>query len=126
MFDIGFQELLLVGVVALLVMGPERLPGAIRTGSLWLARLRRSFQQIKTEIEREINADEFKRQLHNDAIMKSLEQTKSEIEADLKNTGAQLKPDIENLQYDISDITALIDKHNAEKTKVGDEPSSQS
>ena len=46
MFDIGFAELVLVGVVGLLVIGPERLPGTIRTASLWLNRFRRSFNDI--------------------------------------------------------------------------------
>ncbi|MFT5577635.1 MAG: sec-independent protein translocase protein TatB [Paraglaciecola psychrophila] len=73
MFDIGFQELLLIGIVSLLIMGPERLPGAIRKTSLWVAKLRASFRDIKADIEREIGADEIKQQLHNDAIMESLE-----------------------------------------------------
>ena len=64
MFDIGFTELLLVSIVGLLVLGPERLPGAIRTGSLWLGQLRRSFNNIRTEIEREINAEDIKREIH--------------------------------------------------------------
>ena len=63
MFDIGFSELLLVGLVALLVLGPERLPGAARTAGLWVGRIKRSFLSIKTEVEREIGADEIRRQL---------------------------------------------------------------
>ena len=55
MFDIGFLELVIIAIVGLLVMGPERLPGAIRTGGLWLARLKASFQNIKSDFEREIN-----------------------------------------------------------------------
>ncbi len=47
MFDIGFAELLIIGVVALLVIGPERLPEAVRTASAWINRLRRSFNEIK-------------------------------------------------------------------------------
>lgn len=47
MFDIGFTELLLVGLVALMVLGPERLPGAVRTTGLWVGRLKRSFSNIK-------------------------------------------------------------------------------
>ena len=54
MFDIGFTELLLVGLVALVVLGPERLPGAVRTASLWIGRIKRSFNSIKAEVEREI------------------------------------------------------------------------
>lgn len=69
MFDIGFSELLLVGLVALLVLGPERLPGAVRTASLWIGRLKRSFSAIKAEVEREIGADEIRRQLHNEQIL---------------------------------------------------------
>ena len=52
MFDIGFAELLIIGVVSLLVIGPERLPGAVRTVSLWLGRFKRSFNEIRQEIER--------------------------------------------------------------------------
>ncbi len=69
MFDIGFLEIVVVGIVALVVLGPEKLPGTIRTVSLWIGRLRRSFNSIKTEIEKEIGADEIRRQLRNeDAI----------------------------------------------------------
>ncbi|MGV6476157.1 Sec-independent protein translocase protein TatB [Azotobacter vinelandii] len=69
MFDIGFSELLLVGLVALLVLGPDRLPGAARTAGLWVGRLRRSFNTLKSEVEREIGADEIRRQLHNERIL---------------------------------------------------------
>lgn len=69
MFDIGFSELLLVALVALLVLGPERLPGAARTAGLWIGRIRRSFAAIRSEVEREIGADEIRRQLHNENIL---------------------------------------------------------
>ncbi|WP_017903200.1 Sec-independent protein translocase protein TatB [Pseudomonas asplenii] len=78
MFGISFSELLLVGLVALLVLGPERLPGAARTAGLWVGRLKRSFNAIKQEVEREIGADEIRRQLHNEHIM-SLEQEARKI-----------------------------------------------
>ncbi|MFJ4372803.1 Sec-independent protein translocase protein TatB [Pseudomonas japonica] len=73
MFGISFSELLLVGLVALVVLGPERLPGAARTAGLWVGRLKRSFNAIKQEVEREIGADEIRRQLHNEHIL-SMEQ----------------------------------------------------
>ena len=69
MFDIGFTELLLVGIVALVVLGPDRLPGAVRTAGLWIGRIKRSFSAIKAEVEREIGADEIRRQLHNENIL---------------------------------------------------------
>jgi sec-independent protein translocase protein TatB len=86
MFDIGFAEMLVVGVVGLLVLGPERLPTAIRTASLWLGRLRRSFNSIKSEISRELNAEELKRDLHNDAVMESLKNAEQDLRATINDT----------------------------------------
>ena len=77
--NISSIELLLILVVALLVIGPERLPAAIRTASLWLGRFRRSFYKVKAEIEREINADEVRRQLHNESVLADIRDTKSEV-----------------------------------------------
>jgi sec-independent protein translocase protein TatB len=79
MFDIGFSELLLVGLVALIVFGPERLPGAARTAGLWIGRLKRSFGAIKAEVEREIGADEIRRQLHNEQILQMERELKQSI-----------------------------------------------
>ena len=79
MFDIGFTELILVSVIGLLVLGPERLPGAIRRVSLWLGQLRRSFNAIRADIEREINADEIRQDLHNEAVMQSLKQAEADL-----------------------------------------------
>ncbi|MDH0303913.1 MULTISPECIES: Sec-independent protein translocase protein TatB [unclassified Pseudomonas] len=76
MFGISFSELLLVGLVALLVLGPERLPGAARTAGLWIGRLKRSFNAIKMEVEREIGADDIRRQLHNEHILRMEEEAK--------------------------------------------------
>ena len=79
MFDIGFLELILVSIVGLLVLGPERLPGAIRTVSLWVGKFRRSFNSIRAEIEREIKADEIRQELHNQAIMENLKEAEKEL-----------------------------------------------
>ncbi|WP_043311113.1 Sec-independent protein translocase protein TatB [Pseudomonas sp. ML96] len=80
MFDIGFSELLLVGLVALIVFGPERLPGAARTAGLWIGRLKRSFSAIKAEVEREMGADEIRRQLHNEQILQMERELKQSIQ----------------------------------------------
>ncbi|MGC5699990.1 Sec-independent protein translocase subunit TatB [Pseudomonas sp. NFXW11] len=91
MFGISFSELLLVGLVALLVLGPERLPGAARTAGLWVGRLKRSFNAIKQEVEREIGADEIRRQLHNEHIL-SLEQEARKILAPNQQQATPLEP----------------------------------
>lgn len=63
MFDAGFTEFLLIMVVALLVVGPERLPGLARKAGYWIGRARSYFQSVRSDIEREFQADEFKRML---------------------------------------------------------------
>ena len=92
MFDIGFSELLLVGVIGLLVLGPERLPGAVRTASLWIGRIRRQFHEIKTEVEREIGADEIRAQLRNEQILDDLRQSREALEASAKEIGELARP----------------------------------
>ena len=69
MFDIGFPELLLVSVVMLLVFGPERLPEVLRNIGRFVGGARRSFDTLRAELEREVGADELKRELHNARIM---------------------------------------------------------
>ena len=91
MFGISFSELLLVGLVALLVLGPERLPGAARTAGLWVGRLKRSFNAIKQEVEREIGADEIRRQLHNEHIL-SMEEEAKKIMAPLQDAMKPVTP----------------------------------
>jgi sec-independent protein translocase protein TatB len=73
MFDIGALELLLIGVVALLVVGPERLPKLARTAGLWVGRARRAFVSVKEEIDREIKAEELKDILRKQAESNPLE-----------------------------------------------------
>lgn len=79
MFDIGFAELLMIAIVGLLVLGPERLPVAIRHISLWTGRIKRSYRQIRSEVEREIGADDIRRQLHNEEVMHKLDASKEEL-----------------------------------------------
>ena len=83
MFDIGFSELILVGIVALLVIGPERLPETVRTAAMWLNRIRRGFNDIKQEVQQE---------LHNDAVLR-----------DLRKTGEQLKTEAAAIGRDVQD-----------------------
>lgn len=61
MFDIGFWELAVIGIVALLVVGPERMPGMIRTAGQWAGRIQRLARELRSEIEREAVTPEFRK-----------------------------------------------------------------
>ena len=80
MLDIGFAELLVISAVALFVVGPERLPSAIRSISLWLGRVRRGFEEIKSDVSRE---------LHNEEVMRVLKESRDEVQ-DLTDVSSAL------------------------------------
>ena len=63
MFEISFPELIILAVVALLVLGPERLPRAAQFAGLWVRRARAHWYAVKSELEQELAADELKRSL---------------------------------------------------------------
>jgi sec-independent protein translocase protein TatB len=67
MFDIGTGELALIAVVALLVLGPERLPSAARTAGALIRRARASWQNVRVEIERELAAEELRNSIKRGA-----------------------------------------------------------
>jgi sec-independent protein translocase protein TatB len=94
MFDIGFAELLLIGVVGLLVVGPEQLPGAVRTVLAWVNRFRRSFDQIRTEVRRE---------LHNDEIMQKLKAESQQLEQQVRDTTQSVEREMTALGNEASE-----------------------
>ncbi|MGD8743735.1 MAG: Sec-independent protein translocase protein TatB [Granulosicoccaceae bacterium] len=92
MFDIGFFELILIGIVALLVIGPERLPGVARTAGLWVGKMRNFVSSVKDDIDQELKADELKRVMKQHAestsVHEIIEQTKEAAEEIKRNTYA--------------------------------------
>jgi sec-independent protein translocase protein TatB len=97
MFDIGFTELLVIAVIALLVLGPERLPGAISSASRKLSQLKRSFNSLKEELAKEVNIEELRQDAHNSTIMKQLEEGGKDIKENL----AEVRSSLTDLEYDI-------------------------
>ena len=96
MFDIGFGELLLIAVVALVVLGPERLPKAARFAGLWVRKARAQWYSVKTELESELASEELKRSLQDGRqAMQDAERqmhdfaadTRREIETDASGSG---------------------------------------
>ncbi|MGH8547928.1 MAG: Sec-independent protein translocase protein TatB [Methylococcales bacterium] len=63
MFDVGFWELVLIGVVGLIVIGPERLPGFVRVTGFWIGKARRTIASVKDEFKEELYAEDLRRTL---------------------------------------------------------------
>jgi sec-independent protein translocase protein TatB len=93
-FDIGFSELLLVGIVALLVLGPERLPQAARTAGLWLGRFRANVQRFSADIDRELKAEELRQTLREEAsrLTEPFQDLRKEVTATGADLGAVVNP----------------------------------
>ena len=68
MFDIGFLEIVVIMVLALLVLGPERLPKAARSVGYWFGKARRYVEGMKAQVEAEFDSTEVKRLLHNQEV----------------------------------------------------------
>jgi len=86
-FDVGFSELALIGVIALIILGPDRLPKAARTAGLWVGRARRMLADVKADIDREVRRSE-------------LEEFK-DIGNEIKKAGEEIKESTEVLNETI-------------------------
>ncbi|MBC7990162.1 MAG: twin-arginine translocase subunit TatB [Luteimonas sp.] len=85
MFDIGFSELLLIAVVALVVLGPERLPKAARFAGLWVRKARAQWASVRSELERELAAEELQRSLDESRdVMRDLDASMRETGDDAR------------------------------------------
>lgn len=85
MFDVGFWELSIIAIVALLVIGPERLPGVARTAGLWLGKVRGFVTSVKADIDKELQADELKKILDRQAKSSGLHEILEETEKSINN-----------------------------------------
>ncbi|HAZ94422.1 MAG TPA: twin-arginine translocase subunit TatB [Porticoccaceae bacterium] len=114
MFDIGFSELLIIAVITLLVMGPERLPETVRTISLWFGRMKQMLSSARQELENEVGIDEIRLQLKNEKIMRQLDEAKGDIETTITDTKAALDKEISDakvtLDNELSDARAELDE----------------
>ena len=92
MFDVGFSELLVIAVVALLVLGPERLPKAARFAGLWMRRARAHWNSVKSEFEREIANEDLKRTLHE------TQASLRDAQASLRDAGSHFQRELQGTE----------------------------
>lgn len=110
MFDVGFWELALIGVVALLIVGPERLPGVVRTVGHWLGKARRVLRDAKADLEREMKAHDIEalRDFKSDVQNAGREFKRAASDATSNLNAAAAKPG-DALRETIKDAAAKMD-----------------
>ena len=125
MFDLGFTEMMLIGVVALIVIGPERLPAVARTVGKYFGRLKRFMTTVKADVEQELRADELReilaqQQQQLNSLKDTINEAGREIEQEadaLNQAGNELARDLES-STDKAESTADADSGSA---AAGDE-----
>ena len=125
------MELMLIVLVTLLVIGPERLPETMRTLGLWIGRLSRSFTAMKVEIEQEIGMDDVRRQLHNESVMAQMKQIEDEVKNSIEPpvmqepptnpvtaaaTAIEIDKQVQSQSPAIDDTTSEADDHSPKTT----------
>ncbi|MEN9590987.1 MAG: hypothetical protein RLZZ481_2773 [Pseudomonadota bacterium] len=100
MFDVSFTELLVIGVVALVVIGPERLPKVARTLGHLVGRAQRYVNDVKTDIQREVELDEL-RNLKN-----QMQDAAQSVQSSLQSTEDSLRKPLDSLEQDVSALRA--------------------
>ena len=117
MFNIHSTEILLILIVALVVIGPDRLPMAVKTAGLWIGRFRRSFYKVKAEIERELNTDEIRRQLHNESVLAQIDEAKAKVESVAKETETSVNKIVNTDNFDPGASNATDDQNSDQNEK---------
>ena len=99
MFDIGFSELVVLGVIGVVVIGPQRLPEVVRTAVITVRKIRRAFSDVRADIERELDLDDMRKILH-EADMKAhinkLNQDIMDLDKGARELGEDIKNDLEH------------------------------
>src|SRR4051812_14459420 len=93
MFDIGFSELMVIGVVALIVIGPEKLPRVARTVGHLLGRMQRYVSDVKADINREIELEELRKM--RDSMQKAATEVQTSVDSELNKTADDLNKSVE-------------------------------
>jgi len=97
MFDIGFSEIVLIAVVALIVIGPERLPKAARTMGHLFGRLQRYVNDVKADISREMELDELRK------LQREVQTAAADLKSSVENVGRSVESEVRDIERDLNE-----------------------
>jgi sec-independent protein translocase protein TatB len=121
MFDIGLSEILIVGIVALVVLGPERLPKAARMAGFWVRKARAQWYSVKAELESEIADEELRSSLKESMtdLRKTLDEHQASLQNDMQALDTDLKNEMQSIENDLHvDNEALITQDSTSDTSA--------
>lgn len=129
MFDIAFSELLVIGIIALIVIGPERLPKVARTAGQWLGRLNRYVAQVKQDIDRDIKLEELRK------LQQEMQETAQRYEILADETRREIEQEADQVKRVVAAMSAtddgltkkayeelMAEQSNQASTAAADEP----
>ena len=121
MFGISGGELFFIAIIALIVLGPERLPKVTRMAGMWVRRARTQWNSVKDELERELAAEELKRSLHD--AKSALQDTEQRI----RDSGAEARREFEQMRASVQEPNGSADAPAPTSDEAAsDEPASPS
>jgi sec-independent protein translocase protein TatB len=123
MLDLGFWELVMIGIVALLVVGPERLPGLAREAGSWVGKAKQLVNSVRADIEREIDSEELKR------LLNEQQSEISKLKGMISSTQAQINTDIQEVERSftpaedqaVTDAKPALANHEEQTTSTASE-----
>lgn len=118
MFDVSFSELLLIGVIALIVIGPERLPKVARTLGHLVGRAQRYVSDVKTDIQREINLDEL------NSLKSQMDDAAKSVRSSMEDASESLRKPLDEAQQALKDASASVDSLVKDTKATIDAPAS--
>ncbi len=117
MFDVSFTELMLIGVVALVVIGPERLPKVARTAGHLLGRAQRYVSDVKSDIQREIDLEEVNK------LKKQMDDAAQSLKASMNETASSLQQPLTEARDSLAQASASVDELMQQaRSEIGDAP----
>ena len=112
MFDIAFSEILVIGVVALIVIGPERLPKTARTLGHLFGRLQRYVNDVKADISRELELDELRK------LQQQVQTAAREIETSVQSAATEVQTEVRSVEAQLNDAARLAESDTASGTSA--------
>ena len=118
MFDIGFSEMMVIAVLALIVIGPERLPRVARTLGHLAGRLQRYVADVKADINREVELDELRKM--RDSMQQAASEFQSSVQSEVSKTEAELNQTAADLNQTVEDVAKDKPVEDAAKDKLAE------